>query len=296
MRAILTKNWIPSLILCLFVFLIFILSGESIPIQASFLFQSVLPEPPPNFIVAAHGGRRYCGLHQSSVWVDVPANFTSQDGAEFHCDPTISLSEWGSVKNAWDDRGYLIGFWSSDIPITKPFYLVFEIDPARSSNICSDCFLGRVYVPGSGWKSLPTAYQVSNARVYVTISAYLARSEYPGYEDRFMIALFRIDPAAPTPTATPTSELTRAITPTSQLTPTATATPLPASTLSPTNTPLPSSTPTLQTPTPSASEITPTGKDDSGGQDLPIILLVIVIIMLVLLVIILFALYIRTKS
>lgn len=215
---------------------------EQSPLQAGLEFQSELPlpKPPanPNFVPSADGGRIYCGLQQSPVWLDISSGFTSEGGAEFHCDPIGSLSEWVGTPDAWDDRGYLIGFWPTETPIIKPPILTFEIDPARAGSICNSCFTARYYDSGSGqWQGLPTTYDTAISRVEVQITEYLPTSGYPGYADRFVIALFTR--SAPTPTSRPTSP------------PTLTAVPP----VRPTSTPLP--TRVVETPT-SAPRLSPT--------------------------------------
>jgi hypothetical protein len=214
------------------------------------MFQSELPPPPnPYFVAAASGGRIYCGAIGGTVWLDLPQGFTPDGGAEVHCDPTDSLMQWNHTSRAWDDRGYLINLYPQ-IQLVQPLSLVFELDPTRTGNICPTCFLARYYQPeGPLWKPLPTVYNPSTGRVSVEISDYLPPSGYPGYADRFLIALFILPP---TPTPPPTSTRTPTPSPTSTRppAPTLTPTPLPTSTRSP----VPSRTPEwTTTPTSTAS-------------------------------------------
>jgi hypothetical protein len=216
------------------------------------MFQSELPPPPnPHFIAAASGGRIYCGAIGGTVWLDLPQGFTPDGGAEVHCDPTDSLMQWNHTSRAWDDRGYLINLYPQ-IRLVQPLSLIFELDPTRTGNICPTCFLARYYQPeGALWKPLLTAYNPSTGRVSVEISGYLPPSGYPGYADRFLIALFILPPTppppAPTRTPSPTSTRPPAPTPTSTPSPTSTQppAPTPTSTPSPTSTrsPVPSRTP-----------------------------------------------------
>lgn len=237
--------------------------------------QSVLPTPAnPFFVNSLYGGQIYCGLQQSSAWLEVPGGFSSEGGAEFRCDPVSPLFQWNNTQGAWDDRGYLIAFYPIQTPILRPFNLILEIDPARTANVCDTCFNARYYNQGIGqWQALPTYFDRNKARVSIEIAQYLPGSGYPGYDDRFLIALFVLTEFSPTPTisptpiptAEPTDTAVSTSSPTSSLTPTrASPTPLPASPIpmpSPTTPPLP--TPSLTPVPPSAtpavsSTVTPT--------------------------------------
>lgn len=241
-------NKISLLVASVLFYLVLLLVLRSTAIQALPLFQSELPRPPENpfFITSFSGGRAYCGAPRSSVWLSVPSGFTSAGGAEFRCDPTAeSLGRWPGGWGAWDDRGYLIGFWPNDIPIDRPLTLVFEIDPARAAN----GFFGRYYVANRGWVALPTTYHPNEGRVYVTISSFLDPSTYPGYADRFLVALFTGASAPPSSTATPTTTAEPSATSTRR---SSTSTPAaePASTMTPIPSPQPSLTPTAADATP----------------------------------------------
>lgn len=182
---------------------IFVIPGQESALALP-IFQSMLPpaKEDPYFVESFSGGMINCGALQSSVWISIPGGYTSTGGAHFRCDVTEnSLSRWPGGHGAWDDQGYLIGFWPSDIPIDKPFHVVFEIDPARVVST----FQARYYTPNSGWLALDTVYRDTESRVYVSIPGYLAASLYPNYEDRFLIALF--PKAPPTPALTTTSSL-----------------------------------------------------------------------------------------
>ena len=251
------------LFVAVFVGTLLVALSKRSPLQASLVFQSELPPPAnPYFILSDSGGRVYCGLQQSSVWIDAPSGFTSENGAEFHCDPTDSISQWVGSSGAWDDQGYLIGFWPTGTPIIKPLILTFEIDPAKASGICSSCFDARYYNSGNGqWRSLLTTYDTATSRIYVQINEYLPASGYSGYADRFVIALFT--QSTPTPTAQPTSTSSPASTATPTAKPTSTATPTakPTSTATPiakpTSTLTPYPTMAISTPQPTSSPICP---------------------------------------
>jgi len=252
---------IPIIFLILLVLILF----KQVPLEAGLYWQSALPPPTPNpySVFSSTGGRIYCGLQQGPVWLDIPKGFTSEWGAEIHCDPTpVLLSQsqpgWPSATGAWDDKGYLIGVYPP-APLLKSLTLTFEIDPARASGICEDCFIARYYDPESRqWWDLPTIYEESLSRVFVEIAKYLPRSKYHEYEDRFLIALFVRSKA--TPTFTPTFVSVPTFTPSPTLTPSPTPSPTltsPSPTLTspptPTSKPLPTSSPTLTTVSPSPS-------------------------------------------
>jgi hypothetical protein len=222
------------------------------PLQAELYWQSVLPTPDnPHFVRASDGGRVYCGAQQSTVWLNVPVGFTTEGGAEIHCDPSASLFRWNNTEDAWDDRGYLVGIYPP-VSIVKPLRLVFELDPTRTEDICQTCVVGAYYQrQGANWQDLHTEYDVSTKRARVDVAEVLPSSGYPAYEDRFVIALFvRSMPQRPSPSSTtkPSSV------PTSTSTPDATSTriprPSPTLTLQPsatyTSTPAPSPTQTLK--------------------------------------------------
>lgn len=204
---------------------------------SSSVFLSELPPPHPNFIAAATGGRIYCGASQGTVWLDLPQWFTPDGGAEVHCDPAEPLNLGNRAQRAWEDRGYLINLYPQ-VRIVLPLRLTFEIDPAKTANICPNCFVARYYEPEGRWRNLPTTYDTMNGRVLVEISSYLPASGYPGYTDRFLIGLFVLQPTPRPATATPTPS------------------PTPSPTLSPTSTltlkPLPTPSPIRLTPTRSA--------------------------------------------
>lgn len=220
MRAALTSRLILGLILVATALMSLIVASRS-SVGAELLFQSELPPPPqpienPYMVKADTGGRIYCGLSQSSVWLEIPPGFTSDWGVEFHCDLTGSLRVWNGTSGALSDRGYLIGMYPATAPILRPFALVFEIDPARVSSGSS----ARSYDPATRqWRNLTTAYNKAQQRLSVQIQRGLIASGYPGYADRFLVALF---PARltlnPTPARTPTDTRSQP----------ATATPLPS--------------------------------------------------------------------
>jgi hypothetical protein len=193
-------------------------------VGAELLFSSVpQPTPDPHWVSKKDGGRIYCGLPQSPVWLEIPPDFTSDDGgAAFYCDLTGSLKAWNGASGALGDRGYLIGMYPATAPILRTFALVVEIDPARASSASS----ARNYNPATRqWRNLTTAYNKAQQRLSVQIPQGLVASGYPGYEDRFLVTLF---PARLTPNPTP------ARTPTATKSQPATATPLPSAIASPT--------------------------------------------------------------
>jgi hypothetical protein len=220
MRTARTPKLIVGLVFAATALLSLVVASRS-GVRAEFLFQSEPPPPPqptenPHMVKANTGGRIYCGLSQSSAWLEILPGFTSDWGAEFHCDLTGSLKAWKGTSGALGDRGYLIGMYPATAPILQPFMLVFEIDPARASGASS----ARSYDPATRqWQNLTAAYNKAQQRLKVQIPRGLVASGYPGYEDRFLVALF---PARPTPHPT----LTR--TPTGTRSQPATATPLPS--------------------------------------------------------------------
>jgi hypothetical protein len=294
-------------------FLMLVLFERS-PLQAGWKSQSVLPSPPrptnPHFVPSVSGGRIYCGLQQSSVWLDVPEGFMSEGGAEFHCDRMDSLSQWIGTFGAWDDRGYLVAFYPIQAPIIKPFFLVFEIDPARAGDICSGCFSARYYDAASRqWQGLPTTYDTTNWRIYVEIAEFLSACEYPGYTDRFLITLFVREAkptsaptiiypsltAVPTPASTPVPKFSPALSP-SPSPALATMSPIPPSTLTPIPTFSPTPTlspfPTLvsMSPTPSAvskKTSVPVSLPSESSQPSPDTALVILVLLLATIVLVL---------
>jgi hypothetical protein len=133
MRTALNLKVILGLVLVAAVLLFFVVASRS-TVGAALLFQSELPSPlNPHMIKAEAGGRISCGLSQSPVWLDIPRGFTSDWGAELHCDLTGSLTTWNNTRDALGDRGYLIGIYPATAPILQPMSLVFEIHPARVS-------------------------------------------------------------------------------------------------------------------------------------------------------------------
>jgi hypothetical protein len=206
MRTAQTSKLILGPVLVATALLCLVIASRS-SVGAELLFQSRLPRPArptesPHMVKVDTGGRIYCGLSQSSVWLEIPSGFTSDWGAEFHCDLTSSLKAWNGTSGALSDRGYLIGMYPATAPILRPFALVFEIDPARVSSASS----ARSYDPATRqWRNLITAYNKAQQRLSVQIPRGLVASGYPGYEDRFLVALFtaRLTPK-PTPTRTPT--------------------------------------------------------------------------------------------
>jgi hypothetical protein len=240
---------LPLVVACLLGILCWLLLARYAAIGAEVL-DSPLPtpkpqaprrtSPPPGYVQSATGGQVFCGLEQSSAWIEIPRGFSTQDAAEFHCDPTGSLSAWSGTAGAWDDRGYLIGFWPTTAPIKKAFSLVLEIDPSRLEGPCDNCFDARYLDPAThSWKSLPASYNAGVARVSAQIDSYLPASHYPDFEDRFLIALF-VKSTSPTPATTSAPPPTQG--PTSTLPPAATSAP-------PSTTP---SAPLVEIPTPQA--------------------------------------------
>ncbi len=211
------------------------------PALSSSPLQSGLPTPP--FVRTTAGGRIFCGPQQGPAWLDLPSGFTNDPGAEVYCDPTASLAQTLGTPDAWNDRGYLLGVYPQ-ATLVKPLVVVLEVDPARTTDICPTCFVGRAYDAGTrSWRDLPTTYDRNNARVSIQIAAYPPPSGYPGFADRGLVALFTR--AAPQPTAVPTRVPTATPVPPTAVPPTATPTAVP-----PTSTPeLPTATPPANTPT-----------------------------------------------
>jgi len=262
---------------------------ERHPIHAELHWQSMLPKPNPHFVRSSTGGRIYCGSQQSSVWLDVPRGFTTEGGAEIHCAPTGSLSQWIGTSGAWDDRGYLVNLYPR-VPLIGSLRLVFEMDPAKTGDIRSGCFITRYYDPEtSQWRTLSTVYDTGNLRVYAEISEYPPVSEYPAYEDRFLIALFVRSEAEPTPTPALHSTATPVPPPTPSPMLTFSPTPSPAPTSSPPPPPSPSPTLTTTSPTPfpvPTEAIMPESRP--LDKALLVLVLVLVVIVFVLFVIVIF--------
>jgi hypothetical protein len=279
---------LPLVVACLLGILCWLLLARYAAIGAE-VFDSPLPtskpqaprktSPPPGYVRSNTGGQVFCGLEQSSAWLEIPRGFSSQDAAEFHCDPTGSLAAWSGTSGAWDDRGYLIGFWPTTTPIEKSFSLVLEIDPSRLEARCDNCFDARYLDPTTySWKSLPTSYDAGIARVSAKIDSYLPASQYRDFENRFVIALFvKSASAAPATTSAPSPAQSPAMT----LTPAATSAPAATPTPQTCPTPLPTTlAPSLEAPTeiPAApalatNAVTPV-TSTSGGPSLGILLLI----------------------
>jgi len=271
--------------------------GQS-PSPAELGFQSIPPGPVrvrnPNVIESAEGGRIYCILQQGPVWIGVPKGFLSEGSAEIHCNITGSLSQQMGVSDAWDDHGYLIGVYT-DKQIVKPLTLVFQMDTARTKNICSTCFIARYYNVGNrSWQDLLTTYDTSKGYISIEISGKLPASGYPAYQDRSLIALFLRSGGAPTSTPTIGSTHTPAIktteTPVRAFSPTSKPKPIPPPTPAPT--PVVTPQPTLlstsipdKTTTPVTSS-TPVG---DGVFVIIILLLAAIILLLIFIVVFLFS-------
>jgi hypothetical protein len=245
--------------------LLYSLLNAGSPVYSHSLFQSHLPSPPedPNTVYASEGGKVHCGAVQSTVWLRIPADFTSDWGSHIYCDPVGDLPQNPST---WNQKGYLVGFWAS---LLKPLTLVFEIDTTRVEDFGDGSFVGRYYAPDRGWISLPTQADTANLRVKVEISDGLSPSDYPGYKDRYLVALFQAVPPTSTPTSTPAQTPTPDPTRTSETSPTFTQTvtdtptDTPTETPTPTNTPEPTLTPTTVQATESTRETLPSEKDSN---------------------------------
>lgn len=191
----------------------FILAGRTDASTISLFpspFQSGLPQPEPNrdphYILSSTGGRVTCKLAQNSVWLQIPEGFTDGSGADMFCDITNSLSTLPNEVEVWDGSGYLLGTYVPSLQ--KPLMLVFDIEASRSRNICAKCWSARYYdAVGRKWDLLPTTFSSERSQVYVTLSTILPPSQYPGYSDRGLVALFI---QTTTATAQPTSRVTRA--------------------------------------------------------------------------------------
>jgi hypothetical protein len=230
---------------------------ESHPVTgSSMLFQSQLQPPPrptdnPHAVKSDVGGRIYCGLAQSSAWLDIPKGFTTDWGAEIRCDLARPLSSYRNSTGAMSDRGYLVGIYPSSVPIVRPLSLILEVNPADVPNACQNCLAARYYDPGRNqWQDLPGNYNPSQGRVIAEIPRQLIAARYPGYEDRVLAAVFIIR-SVNVPTATYISVSTSTppttgpiATPTPRLTITNTVKPATALTLTTTLTPMRTSTPT----------------------------------------------------
>jgi hypothetical protein len=253
---------------------------QGLPLQADTLFQSELPRPGreptnPQFVRSDSGGRIFCGLEQSPVWLDVPRDFSTDGGAEFHCDPTkenLTDTDWPETAGTYDDRGYLIGFWPENTPIVSPFELIYEVDLTRLPDGCDNCLAGRYYDEQSRqWKTLPTVYEPGLARASVEIDRFLPASGYPAFENRFVIALF-LQPAEPTPKpavpATPTPS--RAPSPSSEPVAEETITQPEPTVEPPTDTPALPPSPTAgmltETPTQELAMATPTARPSPTAE------------------------------
>lgn len=258
------------------------------PTLAGLNWQSELPTPHPHLVHSSTGGRTMCGAPQGSVWLDIPANFTDLDNPLVYCDPTGSLSEWTQAPSAWDDRGYLINLYPQ-VSLLKPLILTFEIDPARAASICPTCFTARYYNPQNNrWQDLPTTYEPP--RVYVEISAYPPASGYPGYADRFLIALFTRSESRPRATPTATATSTPIPSPTPSPSPSSTPSPTPSPAPSPTY--MPASTPPSTAPIPVETTVPELRPFD---RILLALVSVLILIVLVLLAVVLYLVWEQRK-
>ena len=196
---------IPVSIICAILVALTLIANTSTPENP--VFQSGLPRPVnPGFVAAATGGRIYCGAQQAPVWLEIPLGFIAEGGAEIHCDRAGFSSVFPNLNNAWDDRVYLVGIYTSQL--LKPIDVVFAIDQARLSSVCAACWSAAYYdAANKRWQKLPTRFDVNAARVYATVTKILPGSQYPGYADRLAIALFTQTQQTP-PTATNVSKPT----------------------------------------------------------------------------------------
>jgi hypothetical protein len=166
------------------------------PLQSSLQLPTTIPDN-PKFVFSSQGGRRFCGLDQSPVSLVIPQGFTSEGGAEVHCDPNprpdyqdIQELNQRLFKDAWQNRGYLIGFYPS-AKLIKPIQVVFEIDSLRLNKICPTCASIKAYNPtNKKWVALPTSIDRARSRVNAQISSISPSSEYPAFSDRLLVALF----------------------------------------------------------------------------------------------------------
>jgi len=206
MRTALNSKVILGLVVFAAGLLYFVVASRP-SLGAETLFQSRPPPPPqptgnPYMVKADAGGQISCGLSQSPVWLEIPPGFTSDWGAELHCDLTGSLMAWNDTHDALYDRGYLIGLYPATAPILQPMSLVFEIDPAQISGT----LVARSYHPATRqWRDLTAEYNRMQQRLRVKIPPGFVASSYPGYEDRFLIAVFPARfPTSSATTPTPT--------------------------------------------------------------------------------------------
>ena len=308
-----TRRIVFRFVICLAIFLFLALSAWC-PLPASTLWQSELPTPDmptpgnPYWLRADAGGRIYCGLQQSSVWLDVPPGFTSANGAEFRCDPT-------SRAETFDKQGYLIGFWPTTIPILEPLVLVFELDPLQVPKDCDDCLAGRYYEGTTKkWHNLPTTYKPAIVAAHIQIDRYLPSSGYQEYLDRFLVALFQIAPtpkasptskASPTPKTSPTPRPSSSPSTTETATPTSSPSPSPTDTVAASRSPVPPPSPTtpVTAPVVSSSEPVPTApptsvsfsSESSESSDSGLLVVLLVLIVLIIVVLLVFILVIRKQ-
>jgi hypothetical protein len=175
------------------------------------VFQPQLPQPypaptlSPYYLSTDRGGVMYCGQQQGSVLLTVPPGFVAGAGADVRCELTYQLSQRISAPDIADDQGVLIGIYPAPSSLLTPLMLTFEVDRARAGRMCPTCWSVRVYdAVTHSWNKLPTIYEDSTARVKATISQVLPASQYPGYTDRGLVALFG-EVVTPTPLPVPSS-------------------------------------------------------------------------------------------
>lgn len=184
----------------LFAMIVLVVSVITTPLQlfAWLPLQSALPIPNnPNFIFSSNGGRRVCGSEGSPVSLDFSKGFTTEGGAEVRCDPNprpdfkdIKALNSNLFDKALSNRGYLIGIYPS-VSFTKPLTVLFEIDSSRIRKLCKSCAKVMYYDKAKKtWAELPTTIDLPRSRIFATITQVLPGSDYPGFPDRMLVALF----------------------------------------------------------------------------------------------------------
>lgn len=197
----LTRNqWPIAGILFFVLFAAAFASNDALAAQAKLPLYSPLRSPiavpNPKWIFSSTGGLRFCDVETGQVWINFPAGFTSESGAEIHCDVNPTTNAVTDLNkrlfaNAFKKRGYLIGIYPN-IPFARSVQMQFKLESRDvKANCRNKCFVGKYYdVTRDTWFDLPTSFDPKTRLVSINIGKSLPRTEYPAYPDRFLIALF----------------------------------------------------------------------------------------------------------
>ena len=150
------------------------------------------------WIAAGVGGLRFCDVDTGQTWLNFGSNFTSETGAEVHCDanPTndaVTKLNQSLFAKTINNRGYLIGVYPK-VPLSRAVQFQFKLTNDLSKTLCRPkcAAVGKYYDPTNAtWNALPTTFDVKNKLITVELRNWSPRSEYPAYADRLLIAIFK---------------------------------------------------------------------------------------------------------